>query len=321
MIAVVIPCYRVRDQILDVLSGIGPECDDVYVVDDACPDGTGSHVEASCDARRDRVIRHDDNQGVGGATMTGYRQALTDGADVIVKLDGDGQMDPRLIPRLVRPLLDGTADYAKGNRFFDLDGLASMPAIRLIGSSLLSFASKMSSGYWNLFDPTNGFTALHAAVARQLPFAKISRRWFFESDMLFRLAILRAVVCELPMPAVYGEEQSSLKVWRVIVPFTWKHAVNTLKRLFYNYYLRNFNIASIEIVLAMVFLVFGTGFGITRWVQGTRVGVASTSGTVMLAALPVIVAVQLTLAFLSYDLQNVPKDPLHPRLGHGPSEP
>ena len=314
MIAVVVPCYRVKKQILGVLAAIGPECEVVYVVDDACPEGSGDHVEAECRDERVRVLRNDHNQGVGGATLAGYRAALADGADVVVKLDGDGQMDPNLIPRLVRPILDGEADYTKGNRFFELEGLDSIPRLRLIGNSLLSFASKLSSGYWNLFDPTNGFTAIHAAVARQLPTAKLSPGYFFESDLLFRLGILRAVVCDVPMPAIYGGERSSLVIRQVAGSFAWKHLTNTAKRIFYNYYLRNFNIASIEILLGAAFLAFGTWFGVSSWLRGIFANTPQTSGTVMLAALPVIVGVQLVLAFLNYDLGNVPRDPLHRRL-------
>ncbi len=314
MIAVVIPCYRVKTRILDVLSGIGPECPAIFVVDDACPEGTGDHVEAECRDPRVKVLRHAKNQGVGAATLTGYAAALDAGAAIVVKLDGDGQMDPAWIPRLARPIQDGEADYVKGNRFFELDGLDSMPLIRVLGNSLLSFASKLSSGYWNVFDPTNGFTAIHAAVARRLPFAKISKGWFFESDMLFRLGILRAVVCEVPMPAIYSDESSNLVVRRVLAEFTGKHVVNTVKRIFYSYYLRNFNIASIEILAGGMFLGFGTWFGATQWIAGYRANVPATSGTVMVAALPVIVGVQLVLAFLSYDLQNVPRDILHRRL-------
>jgi uncharacterized membrane protein len=165
-----------------------------------------------------------------------------------------------------------------------------------------------------VFDPTNGFTALHAAVARRLPFAKLSRGYFFESDLLFRLSILRAVVCDVPMPASYGDERSSLAVGRVVAPFAWKHLVNTAKRVFYNYYLRNFNIASIEILMGLVLLAFGIAFGAQQWWQGMKAGVPATSGTVMVAALPVILGVQLVLAFLGYDLQNVPRDPIHHRL-------
>lgn len=318
MIAVVIPCYRVRDRILDVISGIGPECHAVFVVDDACPEGSGDHVEAECRDPRVRVLRHSRNEGVGAATLTGYAAALESGAAVIVKLDGDGQMDPAWIPRLVRPIQDGEADYVKGNRFFELDGLDSMPRIRLLGNSLLSFASKLSSGYWNVFDPNNGFTAIHAAVARRLPFDKLSKGWFFESDVLFRLGILRAVVCEVPMPAVYADESSNLVVRRVIGEFARKHLANTAKRIFYSYYLRSFNIASIEILVGIVFLVFGTWFGASQWLAGSRMNVPATSGTVMVAALPVIVGVQLILAFLGYDLQNVPREILHRRLEPAP---
>ncbi len=314
MIAVVIPCYRVKKHILEVLAGIGPQCQAIYVVDDACPEATGDYVEDECNDPRVTVLRCATNRGVGGATLEGYRAALQDGAEILVKLDGDGQMDPALIPRLVSPIALGEADYVKGNRFFELEGLEAMPKIRLIGNSLLSFVSKVSTGYWNIFDPNNGFTALHAAVARKLPFEKLSQRYFFESDLLFRLGTLRAVVSDVPMPAQYADERSNLSVRRAIGEFAFKHSVNTLKRLFYSYYLRNFNIASIEIVVGLAALFWGISFGARQWISGIEVGVAATSGTVMLAALPVILGVQLILAFLSYDIQNVPREVLHKRL-------
>jgi dolichol-phosphate mannosyltransferase len=315
MLAVVIPCHRVRKHVLDVLAGIGPECDRIYVVDDACPEHTGDRVEAECRDPRVRVLRNPSNRGVGGATLAGMRAALADGADLIVKLDGDGQMDPALIPRLVQPILMGEADYAKGNRFFELEGLASMPRTRLLGNSLLSFASKLSTGYWNLFDPTNGFTAIHGAVARQLPLAKLAEDWFFESDLLFRLGTLRAVACDVPMPAAYGDESSNLSAIRVVPRFLRGHLVNTVKRIFYAYFLRSFNVASLELLAGQALLLFGIAFGLWQWAKGSLRGVPATSGTVMLAALPVLLGVQLLLAFLSYDLQNVPRDPLQRRLG------
>lgn len=313
-IAAVIPCFRVKRHILGVLAAMPPAVDRIYVVDDGCPEGSGAAVEAGCSDPRVRVLRHERNQGVGGATLTGYRAALADGATVIVRLDGDGQMDPALIPRLVRPILEGSADYAKGNRFFELEGLRAMPPLRLFGNSMLSFASKLSSGYWNVFDPTNGFTAIHAAVLRQLPLDKLSPGWFFESDLLFRLGTIRAVVCDVPIPARYGDEESSLVVRRVVGEFAWKHLANAAKRIFYGYYLRNFNIASIEIALGLPLIAFGVWIGVTRWIEGYQHATPATSGTVMLAALPVLVGIQMVLAFLSYDLQNVPRDVLHQRL-------
>jgi len=318
MIAAVIPCFRVKRHILDVLAAVPPEVERIYVVDDACPEGSGDVVEGTCRDPRVRVLRHAANQGVGGATVTGYRAALADGAEVVVRLDGDGQMDPSLIPLLVRPILADEADYAKGNRFFELEGLRAMPRLRLVGNSLLSFMSKLSSGYWNVFDPTNGFTAIHAAVLRRVPLKKLARGYFFESDLLFRLGTLRAVVCDVPMPARYGDEESSLVVHRVAFEFARKHASNTAKRIFYNYYLRNFNIASIEIALGVPAVLFGLWIGITRWLDGYLHNVPQTSGTVMLAALPVIVGIQLVLGFLSYDLSNAPRDVLHTRLALQP---
>ncbi|MCP4039904.1 MAG: glycosyltransferase family 2 protein, partial [bacterium] len=302
------------ESILDVLAAIGPECQAIYVVDDACPENTANLVEADCHDPRVQVVRLLENQGVGGATIAGYQRAIDDGAEILVKLDGDGQMDPALIPRLVAMIQHGEADYVKGNRFFELDGLASMPTVRLIGNSLLSFANKVSTGYWNVFDPTNGFTALHAGVARQLPFDKLSRRYFFESDMLFRLGTLRAVVTDVPMPVRYANERSNLRVREVLSEFAVKHLANTLKRLFYNYYLRDFSIASVEIVVGISALVWGTWFGLTRWLAGISQNIPATSGTVMVAALPVLLGVQLILAFLNFDIHNVPRDVLHKRL-------
>jgi dolichol-phosphate mannosyltransferase len=313
-IAVVVPCYRARERVLGVLAGVGPECTTIYVVDDACPEESGKHVQENCRDERVRVLFNPTNLGVGGATMRGYRAALEDGAEILVKLDADGQMDPAGIPTLVAPILVGEADYTKGNRFFDLEGLGSMPLLRLLGNSMLSFLNKLSSGYWELFDPTNGHTALHAAVARSLPMEKVAQRYFFESDLLFRLGTLRAVVVDVPMPVVYAGENSSLVVRRALFEFAWKHLVNTAKRVFYSYYLRDFNFASLQLVFGSLLLLGGGWFGLEEWLESSRRGVPSTSGTVMLAALPVLLGVQLILGFLSHDMHNSPRNVVHRRL-------
>jgi dolichol-phosphate mannosyltransferase len=313
-VAVVVPCYRETARVLDVLARIGPEVARIIVVDDACPDGTGRWVREHSRDPRVEVLVHDANQGVGGATLSGYRRALEAGADIIVKLDGDGQMDPALIPTLIRPLLAGEADYAKGNRFRDLDGLSAMPPVRLIGNLVLSFASKVSSGYWDLFDPTNGFTAIHAKILRALPLARISRSFFFESDMLFQLYLLRAVVTDIPMRARYGGEQSTLRVARVIGEFALKHHCNAAKRIWYTYFLRDFSAASVELVFGLLLLLFGAGFGLWQWNASIASGVPATAGTVIVAALPVILGFQLLLAFLHFDVGNVPRRAIHPGL-------
>jgi dolichol-phosphate mannosyltransferase len=314
-LAVVIPCYRVSRQIGDVLAAIGPEVWRIYCVDDGCPEQSGRMVEqrATVDPRV-RLLVHPLNRGVGAAVVTGYRQALEDGAEIIVKLDGDGQMDPGRICELTAPLRDGEADYVKGNRFYHLESLRAMPVGRLIGNAGLSFLSKLSTGYWNLFDPTNGFTAIHAAVARRLPLGKLHPRYFFESDILFRLNTLRAVVTEVPMDARYGEEKSNLSLVKAFVQFPIYHARNCCKRIFYNYFLRGFSVASINLVVGFALLLFGVTFGVVEWIVGAQRQTPASSGTVMLAALPVIIGSQLLLSFLSFDMSNVPREPLHPKI-------
>jgi len=313
-IAVVIPSYRVRKHILDVIGEIGPEVTRIYVVDDCCPEESGNFVEENCKDERVRVIRLPKNQGVGGAVMMGYRAAIDEGADIIVKVDGDGQMDPSLIPGFVAPISSGEADYTKGNRFFNLEKIRAMPRIRLFGNAILSFMTKFSSGYWDLFDPTNGYTAIHADVARYLPFDKISRRYFFETDMLFRLNTLRAVVVDIPMDARYGDEISSLKISKVVGEFLVKHVRNFIKRIFYNYYLRDMSLASIELPLGLLLFAFGIGFGGWHWMYAAREGISTPAGTVMLSAFPALIGLQLILAFLAYDISSLPRRAIHQKL-------
>ena len=310
-VAVVIPCFRVRDHILQVIAGIGPEVALIYVVDDACPDGSGELVRAQCRDARVFVLQHVSNKGVGGAVMTGYAAAIADGATVLVKVDGDGQMDPALIVRFVRPILSGQADYTKGHRFYDLRQIRNMPAIRLVGNAVLSFMAKLSTGYWHLFDPTNGFTAIHARVARHLQAQEISERYFFETDVLFRLNILRAVVVDIPMDAHYGDEKSNLRVSQVLGEFLFKHVRNFGKRIFYGYFLRDMTVASLELLLGSALLTFGVVFGGLRWAQAMASGMATPLGTIMLAALPALVGLQMLLAFVAFDVANVPRRPIH----------
>jgi dolichol-phosphate mannosyltransferase len=319
-IAVVMPCYRVKAQILAVLCAIGEEVATIYVIDDACPDGTASLIETVCKDPRVRVIRHQSNLGVGAAVMSGYRAALADTHDIVVKIDGDGQMDPADLPRLIHPIVIGQADYCKGNRFFDPEGLSAMPWVRLIGNGLLSLLSKLSTGYWQLFDPNNGYTAIHAHVLAKLPLHKISQRYFFESDMLFRLGLMRAVVLDIPMPARYGNEHSHLHEFKVAPEFLGKHVRNGIKRVLYQYYLRDMSLASIQLPAGLALMVFGIGFGAWHWVQSAVSATLASAGTVMLAALPLIVGVQLILSFLAADIASQPRTVQHPLLALSPSK-
>ncbi len=309
-IAVVIPCFRERLHILEVLDAIGPETGAIFVIDDACPDQTADLVEEKCKDPRVQVIRHDTNQGVGGATLTGYRHALDAGFDIIVKLDGDGQMNPDQIPRLIAPVVSGLADYAKGNRFHRADAVTAMPWTRIAGNIALSLMSKMSSGYWNIFDPTNGYTAIHSTAARNLPAGRISRGYFFESELLFRLGMMRAVVEDVPMTAQYGKETSGISIPRVIPEFIAKHYINTCKRIYFNYFLRDPGVATVQLVFGKLFTGFGLIFGGWNWYDSIQTGINASAGTVVLAALPIIIGLQLLFAFFGQDVRNVPTTPL-----------
>ncbi|MGY3041530.1 dolichol-phosphate mannosyltransferase [Rhodanobacter sp. TND4EL1] len=314
-IGVVIPSYKVRNHILEVIASIGPEVGRIYVVDDCCPEKSGEFVAANCTDSRVVIVHHEQNQGVGGAVMSGYRAAIAEGIEIIVKIDGDGQMDPALISDFVAPILLGEADYTKGNRFFDLEQIHAMPKMRVFGNAGLSFLTKISSGYWDLFDPTNGYTAIHRDVARHLPFDKISRRYFFETDMLFRLNTLRAVAVDVPMHAKYGDEVSNLKISKVIGEFFVKNMRNFLKRIFYNYYLRDMSLASFELPIGILSVLFGLFYGAVHWISSTSTGTIASSGTVMLAAMPVLLGVQLILAFIGYDVSSTPRRAVHSKLG------
>jgi hypothetical protein len=170
--------------------------------------------------------------------------------------------------------------------------------------------TKLSSGYWHLFDPTNGDTALHRTAARLLPLDKISRRYFFETDMLFRLNVARAVVLDVPMPARYDNEKSNLRIREVVGEFLVWHMRNFWKRIFYGYDLRDVSIASFELPIGLGMLLFGVIFGAYHWWHPIDFGQVSTAGTVMLSALPVITGLQLVLAFLGHDISSVPRRPI-----------
>lgn len=310
MIAVIIPSYKVKNQILDVLASIGSNVSRIYVVDDCCPDNSGDFVKENTTDPRIRIIYHDKNKGVGGAVLSGYAQAIADGARIIIKLDGDGQMNPDYIAKLILPIEKGEADYTKGNRFFDIEKLLVMPRIRLIGNSCLSLINKIVNGYWNVVDPTNGFTAIHIDTLKLIPLHKIDNRYFFESDMLFRLSVLRAVVKDVSIPAIYGNEESNLKIGRVLWEFPFKYMNRFFKRFFYNYLLRDFNAGTIQILGGTFAIVTGLAFGIYHWIVSYQAMAATPTGTVMISTLLIILGFQLLLGALNFDVQNIPNNPI-----------
>ncbi|PVZ71851.1 glycosyltransferase family 2 protein [Pelagibaculum spongiae] len=311
MICLIIPCYKTRDQLPEVLKQVGPEIDSIILVDDACPENSVQHAMSIIADSRIQVIQHQQNKGVGGAVCSGIKAALKLNPKVIVRIDSDGQMNPRIIPRFIAPIIEGKADFTKGNRFWSLTMLEQMPKIRLFGNAGLSFLSKLSTGYWSVMDPNNGFFAIHSHVARRLELDKLEQRYFFESDLLFRLNTIRALVIDIPMKATYQGEPSSLNPISSIGEFSRKHCRNLFKRLGYNYFLRDFNIASIWMLSGIFLTGYGIVFGIIKWIQFSISGEFASNGTVMLSALPIILGFQLLLATLQQDIASEPRIPLH----------
>ncbi|MFM8425314.1 MAG: glycosyltransferase family 2 protein [Chloroflexota bacterium] len=307
-LAVVIPAYRTENEILDVLQGIPTFIRYIIVVDDASPDSSANLVAAA--AKRNKrivLVRHEKNQGVGGAMVTGFKKALDLGAEIVIKLDGDGQMDPRYIPALITPLIAGEADYAKGNRFRDFSALRQMPFVRRIGNLGLSFLTKAATGYWNIFDPTNGYFAIRADVLAQLPLDRIDKGYYFETSMLSRLYLLDAFVQDVTIPARYRNEVSSLSIKRVLFEFPYKLTRTLIKRIILKYFIFDFSMMSIYLLTGIPLLLFGLIFGITKWIQYAELGIAAPTGTVILPTLSVILAIQILLSAIEIDLNAAPR--------------
>ncbi len=310
-IATIIPAYRVERDIEAVLGGIPDYIKHIIVVDDASPDSTADLVTAA--AKKDSritLIQHRENQGVGGAMVTGFRKAMEFGAQIVVKLDGDGQMDPAFIPALLTPLIHGTADYTKGNRFRDFVSLRKMPFIRRVGNLGLSFLTKAATGYWSIFDPTNGYFAVRTEVLAQLSLDQIEKRYFFETSMLANLYLINAFIMDIPIPARYGNETSNLSVRRALFEFPVKLFKTFMHRILLKYYIYDFSIMSLYIIIGIPLLSFGLLFGTIKWIEYASRDIPAPTGTVMLPTLSVILGIQIMLSAIEIDINSTPRKPL-----------
>ena len=305
-IAVVIPSYKVAKHIASVINDIPEFVNNIIVIDDKCPQNSGKIAE-TLNNTRVVVCYHEINQGVGGAVVTGYKKALDLNADIVIKIDGDGQMDVNYMQKLIQPILDGKADYTKGNRFTDFKALRSMPKVRLFGNSGLSFLVKASSGYWNMMDPTNGYTAISKHALEELDLDSLAKRYFFESDMLINLNIENAVVKDVEIPAKYGDEESSLSITKTLFGFPPKLFKGLCKRIFLKYFVYDFNMLSVYLIMGLPMVVFGTLFGIYHWINADIINIETPVGTVMLAVLPIILGTQFLLQAIQIDMNTIPR--------------
>lgn len=299
-IAVAIPCYKVEQHLEQVVSGLPPFIDSILLVDDCSPDGTPALVDRLADGSRIVAIHHPQNKGVGGAMKTAFRKAMEMGADVVVKLDGDGQMDASYIAPLVEAL-EG-ADFAKGNRLFNRQMLRRMPAIRRIGNMGVGFMVKAASGYWNVSDPVNGFFAIRTKTLRQMDLDRVADRYFFESSMLIEMHYTGAHISEVNMPAIYGDEHSNLSVGKTFFSFPPRLIAAWLRRLHLSYFVYDFNICSLYILVGLPSFLFGLIFGLCEWIHYASISSPSPTGTIMVAVLTFILGFQMLLSAAQYDI-------------------
>lgn len=315
-VAVVIPAYQASRSVGAVIRSVPASVATIVVVDDASTDGTSDAARAAGDERV-QVLRRDVNGGVGAAMIDGYREALAAGADVVVKMDADGQMDPAHLPALLEPILSGRADYAKGNRFWTTAHLEGMPAVRAVGNAGLSFFAKLSSGAWHVFDPNNGYTAIHRAALESVDWRRIHPRYFFETSMLAVLGVARAVIEDVPMGAVYRGETSHLSLRRALVEFPLLHARYAAWRLVKRYLVRDFNACSLLLVAGLPVFLFGAVAGAAVWIRSAKTGTYASTGTVMIPTLALIVGFQMLLQALVLDVGDAPRAPLQARAARG----
>jgi glycosyltransferase involved in cell wall biosynthesis len=310
-VSIVIPAYKVERHIETVIRQIPLWVKYVIVVDDASPDKTGQIVQ-SLMMRDQRIvyIRHEKNQGVGGAMISGFKKALEIGADICVKMDGDGQMDVSYLPSLIEPLIHGEADYTKGNRFRDFHALEKMPYIRRFGNLVLSFLVKASTGYWNIFDPTNGFVAIRKEALSQIDLEKVDKTYYFETSMLANLYLVDAKVLDVPMPARYGEEESNLRISKVILEFPPKLLTTLIRRIVFKYFVYDFSMASVYLITGLPLVLFGLVFGIIKWIKYATLSIPAPTGTVILPTMCILLGIQFMLSSLQIDLGSVPDKPI-----------
>lgn len=305
-VTTVLPAHNEERHIGETILTMPDFVDHIVVVDDCSQDRT-SDVARACDDPRVTVLKTPYNMGVGGATITGYRKALELKSDIIVKMDGDGQMSPDHLPLLLDALIEGGYDYAKGNRFLASDSLHQMPRHRLFGNVVLTFMTKLASGYWHVFDPQNGYTAIKATALRVIDLNAVHQRFFFENDMLCQLNYHNFRVKDVAIPARYGEEESDLNPFKISVTFPFLLFMRYLRRLYHKYILRDFSPIALFMIVGFILFAWGFVFGLYLWVKSNLTGHPTPTGTIMLSLLPLILGFQLLLQGIVLDIQETPK--------------
>ena len=306
VVHVVVPAYNEADHVGVVVRTMPSFVDRIIVVDDCSTDGT-ARVAESCGDPRVTLLRTPRNLGVGGATVLGYRHALEAGAEIVVKMDGDGQMPPDALPELLDAIVDRGADYAKGNRFLRRELVHRMPLERIVGNVVLTFLTKLASGYWHVFDPQNGYTAVRATALRVLPLDRLHPGFFFENDMLVRLNLHNFRVVDVPMPPVYNGGPSHLSIPAVMSTFPLLLVRRFFHRVVEKYVVRDFSPIALFLFMGLASLTFGIVLGGYLWARGFATGVPTPTGSIIIVLLALVVGFQLCLQAIVLDIQATPR--------------
>jgi glycosyltransferase involved in cell wall biosynthesis len=302
-VAVVVPAHDEEALVGATIQGIPEFVDRIYVVDDASGDGTVAAARAAGDGRVE-VIAHDRNRGVGGAIVTGYRRAVAEGVDVACVMAADNQMDPADLEKIALPVARGEVDYTKANRLVSGEAWRTIPRTRYLGNAVLSFLTKIASGYWHVADSQSGYTAASREILEQLDLERIYRGYGFPNDMLVHLNVWNARVRDVTARPVYGiGETSGIRYRRVVPRISWLLIKGFFWRMREKYVIRDFHPLVLFYALGFLMTLVGLGLGIAETVLrilGNEVSVA----TVVLVALLLTFGSQFTLFAMWFDMES-----------------
>jgi len=300
-IGIIIPYYRHAKHIGRVVRQIPAFIDRVIIVDDHSPEPL-----PPIHRKNVQILRHSKNQGVGGATVSGFKQILQTHPHIVVKMDADDQMDLDDLPAFLDPLILGRAELSKGNRFYDFNSLKTMPLNRRLGNFFLSFLTKAATGYWKNFDPTNGFLAIKAEYLDKINLDALHPRFYFETSLQAEAYFHRIRIMDIPIKSRYHAKSSNLRIGRELLRYPVRLTRTFLKRILRKYFLYDFCMASIYILLGIPLLGFGLVFGLGTWVKNAGRGVLTPTGTIMLITLSIILGFQFLLEAIHMDIDQAP---------------
>jgi glycosyltransferase involved in cell wall biosynthesis len=304
-VAVAIPAYNEEKLISRTVETMPDFVDCIIVTNDGSKDSTLEVLHALADDdKRLVVLDNERNRGVGYSVVRGLKEALNRNMDLIAVMAADAQCDPAYLAQMCDVLIDERLDYVKANRYQNLEALRKMPTYRRIGNVVVTIMNKFSTGYYSIFDSQNGYGVFSRTVLERLPFELVGERYDYENTLLLAMSVVNGRIKDHPVPAIYGDETTSIK----FLPTVWR-AVSVLfvgfwRRIYYKYIVFDFHPVALFLIAGLLLTLAGSAFGLV--LTGLRIfgGDTPTSGTVMLAVLPLLTGFQLLLTALIIDINN-----------------